>query len=260
MKLILPTVDELKLKHDKRQIGLGSDQICIRENITIFITPESRFAYEFFCYRCPEMAQEMDAFINYARGQSSLLDVGALYGVFSMVFAAMNPNSIVKAIEPCPSACDVLNRNIVLNNWQSRIEVCSFALSNFTGQLGAKQEWEHYIVSNNEPTITMPCKTGDSIINGDKVGVIKIDVEGHKDSVLEGLQETLLQKPIVFLEFHPTINLEAIDKILDILITQHNYSAAHVVIDGVVVEGTEDLGINQKFIEGTPRYTFLPNS
>ena len=255
MKLILPTVDELKLKHDKRQIGLGSDQICIRENITIFVTPESRFAYEFFCYRCPEMAQEMDAFINYARGQSSLLDVGALYGVFSMVFAAMNPNSIVKAIEPCPSACDELNRNIVLNNWQSRIEVCCFALSNFTGQLGAKQEWEHYIVSNNEPTITIPCKTGDSIINGNKVGVIKIDVEGHEDSVLEGLQETLLQKPIVFLEFHPTINLEAIEKIIAILITQHNYSAVYQPM----YEGTEDLGINQKFIECTTRYTFLPN-
>jgi hypothetical protein len=70
--------------------GTQDNELMFREALKFFIHPDSRVQFELFCFRSPEILKEMNAFIAETKGKHCLLDVGALHGIFSLVFAAMN--------------------------------------------------------------------------------------------------------------------------------------------------------------------------
>ncbi len=192
-------INDSKVKHDSLQIGLGVNNICIREGIVLNIQEECRFGFEFFCYRSPEMIYEMDMFVKYAKGRKCLLDCGAFDGIYSLVFAAMNPNSKVYAIEPSHEPNCRLRSN---THNAGNIEVHKAALSFYDGEINMGTEWEH-LVENSEGEYCIPCFKGDTLCKDEPPDTIKIDCEGMELKVLTGLGLTIINnKPLIFLELH----------------------------------------------------------
>jgi len=158
------------------------------------------------------------------------LDVGANIGFMSMAIASSGCN--VVAFEPQPALYDLLRENLVpkVGNtttcWQ-------YALSDFNGvstmpriRYGEKGNYGGLALGQRSDlgTITVECRTLDSM-SFDKIGFIKIDVEGHEMQVLRGARETILRnRPIMYIEDdrpEKSLALQELIKGMDYTIERH---------------------------------------
>lgn len=184
-----------------------SERFKLREGISFLIEPSSRFGFEFFCFRSPQMRDEMDCFISQTKGCRCLVDIGAFHGVFSMAFCAQDAARTAYAFEPCPAAFLVLKQNASLNNFN--IHSFQLATSSKAGEMPMLYEWGHVVSKSGFPKsepITVSTTTVDihCAEQGLCPDVIKVDVEGHEAKTLAGMAATMrLHKPVIFLELHP---------------------------------------------------------
>jgi FkbM family methyltransferase len=177
--------------------------MIFREGIRLRIHPDCAEPFEFFRTKDPNCVAEIDTFLRLTKDKHRLLDVGALHGVFSLVFAAQGKRAV--AVEPSPLAFARLLYNIHANDFD-KVAPAECALSDRSGTLSMVYEWEHAVATLGEPTLTARCRPGDDLCAelGFAPDVVKIDVEGHEVKVLRGLAQTLEScSPLVFLELHP---------------------------------------------------------
>ena len=80
-------IDQLRARHEAIQTN-EPETIVLRPGIALRVNPQSRFPFEWFCYRSPEMVRELDCFVAHAASFSSFVDVGANHGIFSLAFSA----------------------------------------------------------------------------------------------------------------------------------------------------------------------------
>jgi FkbM family methyltransferase len=148
----------------------------------------------------------------------TLIDVGANVGSVSLLLADRIDSAIL--FEPNPLAVARARENIALN--QFAFKVYEFALSDTTGEIGF--EWDgavdvgaHSAVDTaGDPTAThvVQCITFDEFLRQHgypdfPVSLVKIDVEGHENSVLRGMRQFLAEKrPLVMFEYLERTNLE----------------------------------------------------
>ncbi len=147
-----------------------------------------------------------------ADGQSIALDIGANKGVWSYLLAQICPE--VHAFEPNPKMFSVLKscagdtitcHPVALSNQSGQSSLFiprrkSGSLSNQGGSLSTR------ISGKDHQEVTVETRRLDEY-NFDKIGFIKIDVEGFEMAVLEGAQETLARcRPtlVIELEAHHT--------------------------------------------------------
>ncbi|MBV9962211.1 MAG: FkbM family methyltransferase [Parafilimonas sp.] len=201
-------IDSLKEKHLRLNKNTPQNQMVFRDGIAMYVHPDSRFGFEHFCFISPEMVEEMDQFIRQTVDKKNLLDIGALHGVFSLVFAVNNPEKKVVSIDASPLAFARLLYNIHKNKL-ANITALDCAISDSPGKLLMHYEWEHAVATGtleDDKSFEIDKQTGDNICRllNFEPDVIKIDVEGHEIKVLKGLS-TIIQrlKPMVFLELHP---------------------------------------------------------
>jgi FkbM family methyltransferase len=199
----------LKHQFDQRNTDADDNEIVVRDGLSLKIHPASRDAFEHFCHLAPEMVEEMDCFISLTSAKKTLLDVGALHGLFSLVFALTSPNKRAVAVDPSPIAFARLLYNIHKNGL-GNVTAVECALSDAAGTLRMHYEWEHAVAAGNDPGegkhLAVTKRTGDDLCAELALApdVIKIDVEGHEVKVIKGLMQTLRQhRPLVFLELHP---------------------------------------------------------
>ena len=196
---------------------LPTDEIMLRPGLMLKTHPSSRLAFEYFCYRSTEMAQELDAFIKCSRGKSRFMDIGALHGLFGLVFLSQDKKAEVLAFDPSPIAFQRLLYNRFKNEFDN-LRAFEIALSDEEGELSMSYVWEH-LVSNPDPddaVVQVPKKKGDEICHdlGFVPDLVKIDVEGHEWKVIQGLDKTISEhKPTIFLEVHPNEILREGDSI-----------------------------------------------
>lgn len=215
----MKTPEELKVFHEQRQAGCSVDEICIREGIVLKPHADSFFPFEFFCWRSPEMQIELDCFMQYAKGRKCLLDIGALHGIFALVFAEINKDSASYAFEPSPKAFDILKHNTLSYD---NIKVFKRAISDGYGILDMHEEWDHYVVGADGNGILVKCFSGDTFCSDYAlIDTLKIDVEGHELKVLRGLIKTIAKHhPVIFLELHPeriAKEGDTVQEVIDIL-------------------------------------------
>lgn len=208
-------------KHLKINKELGNNVIALREGINLKLHPESRNAFEHFCYRSPAMVNEMDAFIELAKSKTQLLDIGALHGVFSLAFASASEAKSALAVDASPLAFSKLLYNIHVNPLAKVVPI-ECALSDHNGEVQMHFEWEHAVSagSSSNNSFAVACITGDKLCEENKFApdIIKIDVEGHEVKVLKGLQKTISKhKPLIFLELHPDRIRQEFDQLQDII-------------------------------------------
>ena len=149
----------------------------------------------------------------------TLIDVGANVGSVSLLLADTVENAIL--FEPNPVAAARARENLVRN--RLGFEVYELALSDTTGEIrfechGAVDVGAHVVVgasSSLTATCAVQCITFDEFLrrHGDPkfpVSLVKIDVEGHENSVLRGMRQFLAEKqpPLVMFEYLERTNLK----------------------------------------------------
>lgn len=149
----------------------------------------------------------------------TLIDVGANVGSVSLLLADAVQDALL--FEPNTTAATRARENLARN--QLGFKVYQLALSDATGEIrfqhhGAVDVGGHVVV--NSPSAeggvsTVPCMTFDEFLrqNGDlefPCSLVKIDVEGHENSVLRGMRHFLAEKrpPLVMFEYLQRTNLE----------------------------------------------------
>jgi FkbM family methyltransferase len=199
---------KLKAAHDRRNAGRAADEIVVRDGIRLKVHPDTRGSFEELCYTSPEQVEELDVFIANTGDRQRLLDVGALHGIFSLVFAVNDRDKRALAVDASPVPFAKLLYNIHRNRAEN-ITAVECALSAEPGALEMHYTSELAVAgaaSDGGVTVPVEKDTGDRLCErySFEPDVVKIDVEGHELRVLQGLRQTLRRnRPLLFLEVHP---------------------------------------------------------
>lgn len=154
----------------------------------------------------PETFDVLDSLLH---SGDLFLDIGAYTGIYS-IYAAKKHDCTVYAFEPNPKVYDRLKRNIGVNETKNNVYTFPYALSN------EKKTTELWVnprtmltsggsiesVNANYSCVQIQCEIYDELpISVPTVDGMKIDVEGHELSVLEGLSYTIERdKPFIIVE------------------------------------------------------------
>jgi len=188
--------------------GQNIQDFRVTQDLKFKIDFAAKDAFSYFTIKSPEMINEMKSFIRYSRGKKNFLDIGALYGIFSLTFLVSNQNnSKAFAIEPSPKCQQILKIHKKLNP-ELDFHIFPIAFGESNGQLTMHYEWHHLVTnhqSGRHKTLTVNGYPIDEFINNYnfKPDLIKIDVEGFEYKVLTGGIDYLSRNnPLIFLELH----------------------------------------------------------
>lgn len=150
-----------------------------------------------------------------ARAGGLMVDVGANYGYFSMLWLANNPGNRCIAFEASPANIPALAENIHRNRLDERMSIEPCALSDRTGTVefalhtGEGQTgWGGISNTPAADTFGVPATTLDGYwvrnCPDQNIAVLKIDVEGADTLVLQGAQNLLRSQKIrhIFFEIN----------------------------------------------------------
>lgn len=165
-----------------------------------------------------------------------IIDGGANIGIATIFFKDMYPQARIICFEPDPNAFQVLSKNVEVNNL-TNVTLINAALAkdngiiDFYGQIHSKEPdargnsiveaWGLQRAVSN--TIQVEAVKLSSYIN-EPVDLLKLDIEGAEQQVLEEVQGKLHFVNQITLEIHQSDKIEAInclDKILNILKHHH---------------------------------------
>src|SRR3954470_5497891 len=128
----------------------------------------------------------------------AIVDVGAHVGLYALTWARRFPRARVIAIEPSPATCARLVRNVARN--LLTVEVHEVALADHIGDgdLHVTDDDAYAGLSDTRrkpirDLITVAVTTLDTIAADLRLGLVKIDVEGHEDDVIAGGRRSLLR-------------------------------------------------------------------
>jgi len=187
-------------------------------------------------------AETIQVFIKLVGASNTVLDIGANTGAFTLIACAVNKDARVIAFEPVPRINARLLNNVMVNSWQDRCMVRNEACSNTVGRT------TFHVPFGDVPTsaslsvtgfrgyqgnvIEVPVTTVDEVCkNVERVDLVKIDVEGVEDKVLEGMQKTLAKfKPQLVIECNPDGPYREVDRILN----GYHYRFYHLLPEGPV--------------------------
>ena len=132
-----------------------------------------------------------------------MVDVGANYGYFSLLWAAARVGNRVIAIEASPRNQESLRSNVALNGLGPRIDVRGVAVGEKPGLLPfnvgneAQTGWGGFTRATDGSSVKVEVVTLDSVVaERDTVNVLKVDVEGADTWVLYGARQLLEEKRI----------------------------------------------------------------
>ena len=146
------------------------------------------------------------------RSGGLMVDVGANYGYFSLLWAAGSPENRVLALEASPRNYDALQENVSLNGLRDRIEVRGIAAGAEAGTLQfsigtpTQTGWGGFTNSADETSVEVDVVRLDDVVpKNESVSVLKIDVEGADTWVLYGARQLLEEKRVqnIFFEQNP---------------------------------------------------------
>ncbi len=152
------------------------------------------------------MVAEMDTFLRLTVGMKHFVDVGALFGIFSLVFTR-NPGTIAYAIEASPWAFPFLENHCV-NNPSHNIEMFNRFAGDLHGRtVNCTRDWKHVAANLNRggdaEHVTMYEERLDDMPEIVGCDVMKIDVEAYECHVLRGAAGLIGRfRPLLFVECH----------------------------------------------------------
>ena len=177
---------------------------------------------------------------------STIIDIGANTGIFTLVAKSVNPNAKVIAFEPITRIYEKLLKNIYINQYDAA--AFDIGISNFDGEqeiydfpdiknpysASLDPQLSNEISSRSQfdlkKTLISTNKL-DSFINEIRIKeltntLIKIDVEQHEPFVLEGMKNMMQElKPIILIEILNNEIGDAVNK----FIQNYNYNYFKII-------------------------------
>jgi len=161
------------------------------------------------------------------------LDVGANTGLYSVLAGLARSNSEVVAFEPHGPAFDACRANLEANGLTPQATMHKIALSDQAGDLPLylpKQEHglmessasleSNFHFGGSMPDETVPIDMLDNFKFDSRIGVMKVDIEGHEHKFLAGAEQTINRdRPLIFAEVLPVGH----DGDLDKFVREHGY-------------------------------------
>jgi FkbM family methyltransferase len=180
----------------------------------IIARPDSDVAAAFIYYRIPETRDIQ--FVRSHLNGGVLIDVGANVGSFSILVADKIDAAIL--FEPNPAAAAQARDNLAINRLP--FEVHELAVSDVNGTVefedaGGASSTNRTVVGfeTKVPTRTVGRVTLDEFLQErgitSEIAAVKIDVEGHENAVIRGMQQLLRDKRarLVMFEYLQRTNL-----------------------------------------------------
>jgi FkbM family methyltransferase len=130
-----------------------------------------------------------------AESPFTVVDIGANVGVNSIYLSKRVPNSVVYSLEPHPVNFELLELNVF--NAKASVKTRQVAISNFSGVINfsvAGGTNAHIVNEKSSDSLVVDCVTLDSFVESEGIAsldLLKIDVEGFTDLVLEGATKSL---------------------------------------------------------------------
>jgi FkbM family methyltransferase len=221
------------------------------------IVPNLRLAFHPHAYKLflqsqvddPEQRDEFRSFISHCRRGMLLFDIGAHYGVFSLVAAQLGGAAV--AVDPSPAAAKMISVQASLNHLLDRIRILQSAVSDSDCTLamldaGVLSAGYFKLTKEGRPSQELTsahATTVDLLVR--QFGPpthIKIDVEGHEAAVLRGAR-TALQTfaPILFVELHTEMvrsdggdPCAALDELHRLGYSTHAFSGEPIATDAIL--------------------------
>lgn len=164
-------------------------------------------------------------------------DIGANIGLYSLFLSRFSEKVKVFAFEPVAETVEHLHRNIEKNG-NLNIEIIEKAAGNVNGAVtfyighhhksSLEKDWTSDRGTTSVAEVKVPSLTLDSFVEENpsrSPDIIKIDVEGAGEKVLEGAARTLrTRRPIIIIESHAAYEDRAIIKML----AEFDYNAYRV--------------------------------
>jgi FkbM family methyltransferase len=177
---------------------VGSIRLLLRAN-----AGSDRFIYsevfEHQCYRIPV-----------ARPPATILDLGANIGLSAIYLARCFPDAHLACVEPAPENLRLLSRNLELNGVEA--DVISAAVDAKDGKVWLERsslDYGHKIAAaGNRPSPALFEANAMSIqsilqrLNWNRIGLLKMDIEGHEKILLTRNSDWLHLVDTLCLELH----------------------------------------------------------
>lgn len=138
---------------------------------------------------------------EHARAGGLLVDVGANYGYFTMLWLAGGAANRALSFEAAPGNIATLRENAVRNHCADRVEIRATAVGREIGSarfdVGAQSGWGGLAPATSDTELVVPMTTLDEAVPKDAViDVLKIDVEGADTWVLQGAEKILRERRV----------------------------------------------------------------
>lgn len=163
----------------------------------------------------------LDLFASLARDARLVLDVGAYTGIFSLLAAKVAPSAQVHAFEVVPLVAEAARDNVAANDLADRVTIHSHGVGKDGDTVliaegsGGSALPDFYSTklhfSDGVPVGVQSLDTIVAEIDTPSPAVVKIDVEGAEDVVLEHAQAFLAtHRPEILCEILPEANVAAV--------------------------------------------------
>ena len=193
------------------------------KNIFIFFSPSkvNVNGFEIFTYsrEAPDFTsgeyekKETEIFKKTVESNWVVLDGGANWGVHTITLSKLAKE--VWAFEPSKKNFSLLEKNIEYNKCKN-VKAINKALSEKTGiaMLEVSESAGSYKIGNKGKLEKIETVRGDEF--NQNFDFIKLDIEGHELEALRGMENLLKKKPVLVVEYNPSI-LESPADFLDFL-------------------------------------------
>lgn len=190
-------------------------------------------------------SQTIKAFCDCIKKTATVLDIGACFGAFTIPAAYLAKQVI--AVEAHPANYEYLKRNVSINN-DSNVEMHNGAVADYNGTIklyvspydaschALRRRHNNktiYDMAEGGPSIEIPCFTVDTLLNGRKIDVVKMDIEGAEWRALKGMSKTLHDNLhlTMIMEFSSRLLKEMGDnpeQVLAFLLNKHQFTVAAI--------------------------------
>lgn len=185
-------------------------------------------------------ASTQPVLFDLAKEAEVFVDVGAYSGIYTVLACVANPELRVVAFEPNPFKLPQLRSNVAANGLRDRVTVIGEALSSGSGTAALSIPRDDSTASltgagPGDQVVDVVVTTGDLALDGLRVGLVKIDVEGLETEVLAGMSRILsIHRPKVIAECLDRRALQSVFRSAREFGYRHAY---HLDRDGLVPVG-----------------------
>lgn len=202
-------------------------------------------------------------FESILKSNMTVVDIGANIGYYALLEARHCKR--VYAVEPVWENYNALRKNILLNKYKNIVPF-NLAIGDKVGvvefKLSDTPNWHRVSPGGNGHTVSSQMKTLDVFLAGEKVDLVRMDVEGYELKVIRGMDETIKRcSPRLFIETHHRLMEDYGDTLEQYYETlaSYGYSLSYSVIGGREgpVGKLSDLIKNPALYRGLGSWLFL---